>query len=92
MFDLEKEINVWKCLLDAGEIDEITYNKQINELKRKDIIRKKYGKRDFSDLIRNFPKIFVILIIGILLIWICKNNNVTKNVEYQSSTNISKPL
>lgn len=92
MFDLEKEINVLKCMLDAGEIDEITYNKQVDELRRKDLIRKKYKKRDVSELIKNFCKIFIFLIFCILVICIYKNNNVTKNVEYQSSSNISKPI
>ncbi|MGN1269949.1 MAG: hypothetical protein ACI4UU_03685 [Clostridia bacterium] len=35
MFNLE-EIKAWKYLLDAGEIDEITYNEEINKLKLKD--------------------------------------------------------
>ena len=30
MLNLEEEINIWKYLLDAGKIDEMTYNKEID--------------------------------------------------------------
>ena len=42
MFNLEEEIKAWKYLLDIGEIDEITYNEEINKLKLKDEKRKNH--------------------------------------------------
>lgn len=92
MFNLEEEIKAWKYLLDTGEIDEITYNEEINKLKLKDEKRKNYKKIDFYNLLNIFSKIFIFLIVCMTLIWIYKTNNVSKNIEYvKSLSNIPKP-
>lgn len=92
MFNSEEEIKVWKHLLDIGKIDEITYNREINRLIRKDEKRKKYNKIEFVDLLKICFKITIFLMISFLLIWIYKTNNVTKNIEFVSSLRyIQKP-
>lgn len=92
MFNLEEEIKAWKYLLDTGEIDEITYNEEINKLKLKDEKRKNHKKIDIFNLLKNFLKIFMFLIVCMTLVWIYKTNNVSKNIEYvKSLSNIPKP-
>lgn len=92
MFSIEEEIKAWKYLLDTGEIDEITYNQEINKLKIKDEKRKNHKKIDIFNLLKTFSKFFIFLIVCMTLIWIYETNNVSKNIEYvKSLSNIPKP-
>ena len=42
MFNLEEEIKSWECLLNRGEIDELTYKQEVDKLIKKDEKRKNF--------------------------------------------------
>ena len=92
VFNLEEETKAWKELLDTGGIDESTYNKEVTRLIQKAEKRKKYKKIEIFDLIKTSSKVLISIIIFVLIIWIYKNNNVKKDIEYvESLNNIQKP-
>ena len=49
MFDLEKEINEWKKLLDNGEIDQETFDKEVERLTKRN-----EKKNEFNEKIRDY--------------------------------------
>lgn len=87
MFNLEEEIKSWECLLDRGEIDEITYKQEVDKLIRKNEKRKKHKKIDVFSWLKIYLKIIILLIICTILISIYKNSNTTKNIEYVKNLN-----
>jgi len=87
VLNLEKEIEEWKQLLDTGQIDQITYEEEVNRL-----IRKREKKIDPLNLFKACSKLIIVLLICTMLIWIYNATNVTKNIEYVTSlNNIQKP-
>lgn len=92
VFDLE-EIKGWKKLLDEGEIDEVTYNKEINRLRQKNEKRKKSKKIKNIDFFNICFKLIIIFIFFAVAIWLYNINNVKKNIEVvQSLNNIRAPI
>lgn len=93
MFNLEEEIKAWKYLLDTGEIDELTYNKEINKLKLKAEKRKRYKNNStYAPIKISLKTLIFYLIFFIILIIIFKENYIKKNIEYVNSLrNLPEP-
>ncbi len=86
MFNLEKEIEEWKQLLYAGEIDAETYNAAVRKLAKKDEEIRTRRRMDFSDLIINLFELGIILTIVAAIIYFGKGGSTAKkNIEYVRS-------
>ena len=87
MFNLEEEIKAWKNLLDTGEIDEATYEKEVNKLIQKSEKNKQHKKIDVLNLLKSYPKIIIIFVICVVGVCFFIANNANKNIGYVSSLN-----
>ena len=86
MFNLEKEIEEWKQLLYAGEIDAETYNAAVRKIAKKDEKIRTRRRMDFSDLIINLFELGIILTIVAAIIYFGKGRSTAKkNIEYVRS-------
>lgn len=86
MFNLEKEIEEWKQLLYAGEIDAETYNAAVRKLAKKDEKIRTRRRMDFSDLIINLFELGIIFAIVAAIIYFGKGGSTAKrNIEYVRS-------
>lgn len=93
MNNIEEEIKSWKELLDAGEIDKIIYDEEINKLKIKEAKRKEHKNFGSHELMKFGSQILIVIIVVLAIIWIFKNNYVTRTTEnVRSLSNIQDPI